>query len=283
MIDRLADAGFPVDNCCRILGVSRQGYYRYKRRPTSATQLRRQWLTGLIREVHVASRGTYGYRRIHAELTMAMGIKCSSRLISVLMTQAGIYGLPGPARVKRLRGVVTADDLVNRKFHRLHPNELWVTDITEHPTREGKVFCAAVLDAFSRRIIGWSIDSRQDSTLVVNALDMAIRNRRPEPGGIVHADHGTQFTDADRALEPQEMEDSPRARERDLRLHRDIPQPATTTLIARLSHPNRIRTILGEELHPRLKLTTESGNQTVGQVNCSAGSDGTGLEGCCYA
>ena len=71
---------------------------------------------------------------------------------------------------------------------------MWVTDITEHPTREGKVYCAAVLDAFSRRIVGWSIDSRQDSTLVVNALDMAIRNRRPEPGGIVHADHGVQFT-----------------------------------------------------------------------------------------
>lgn len=112
---------------------------------------------------------------------MAMGVQVSSRLISVLMTQASIYGLPGPTRVTRLRGVVTADDLVNRRFHRLHPNELWVTDITEHPTREGKVYCAAVLDAFSRRIVGWSIDSRQDSTLVVNALDMAIRNRLPEP------------------------------------------------------------------------------------------------------
>ncbi len=194
MIDRLADTGLPVDRCCRTLGVSRQGYYRYKRRATSATQLRRQWLTGLIREVHVASRGTYGYRRIHAELTMAMNIQVSSRLVSVLMAQAGIYGLPGPARVKRLRGVATADDLVNRKFHRLHPNELWMTDITEHPTREGKLYCAAVMDAYSRRIVGWSIDSRQDSTLVVNALDMAIRNRRPEPGGIVHADHGVQFT-----------------------------------------------------------------------------------------
>ncbi len=74
------------------------------------------------------------------------------------------------------------------------PNELWMTDITEHPTREGKLYCAAVMDAYSRRIVGWSIDSRQDSTLVVNALDMAIRNRRPEPGGIVHADHGVQFT-----------------------------------------------------------------------------------------
>ena len=123
-----------------------------------------------------------------------MNISCSSRLISVLMTRAGIGGLPGPARIKRLKGVATADDLVNRKFHRLALNELWVTDITEHPTREGKIYCAAVLDACSRKIIGWAIDSKQDSTLVVNALDMAIRARQPGPGGIVHADHGVQFT-----------------------------------------------------------------------------------------
>lgn len=194
MIDRLVDAGAPTSTCCRLLGVSRQGYYRYRKRPTSATELRRRWLTGLIREIHVASRGTYGYRRIHAELTIGMNIPCSSRLISVLMTRAGIGGLPGPARIKRLKGVATADDLVNRKFHRLELNELWVTDITEHPTREGKIYCAAVLDACSRKIIGWAIDSKQDSTLVVNALDMAIRARQPGPGGIVHADHGVQFT-----------------------------------------------------------------------------------------
>ena len=71
---------------------------------------------------------------------------------------------------------------------------MWVTDITEHPTREGNVYCAAVLDACSRKIIGWAIDSKQDSTLVVNALDMAIRARQPAPGGVVHADHGVQFT-----------------------------------------------------------------------------------------
>ncbi|MGW5853966.1 MULTISPECIES: IS3 family transposase [Micrococcus] len=194
VIDRLVDAGAPVHTCCRLLGVSRQGYYRYRKRPTSATELRRRWLTGLIREIHIASRGTYGYRRIHAELTMGMKIPCSSRLVWVLMTRAGIGGLPGPARIKRLKGVATADDLVNRKFHRLELNELWVTDITEHPTREGKVYCAAVLDACSRKIIGWAIDSKQDSTLVVNALDMAIRARQPDPGGIVHADHGVQFT-----------------------------------------------------------------------------------------
>lgn len=192
MIDRLADAGIPIDRCCRVLGVARQHYYRHKRKPMTPSELRRQWLTGLIREVHVASRGTYGYRRVHAELTMAMGVSVSDRTVFKLMRLAGIYGLPGPVRTKRLRGVVTADDLVNRKFTRARPNELWVTDITQHRTREGWVYCAAVLDAYSRRIIGWSIDSKQDATLVVNALDMAIRNRGPEPGGIVHADHGTQ-------------------------------------------------------------------------------------------
>lgn len=194
MIERLADAGVPVDRACRVLGVARQNYYLARRAPMTKTQLRRQWLTGLIREVHVASRGTYGYRRVHAELTLGMGITVCQRTVFVLMAQAGLRGLPGTVRLKRLRGVVTADDLVNRKFHRLRPNELWVTDITQHRTREGWLYCAAVLDAFSRRIVGWSIDSKQDSTLVVNALDMAIRNRRPEPGGIVHADHGAQFT-----------------------------------------------------------------------------------------
>jgi putative transposase len=149
VIDRLVDAGIPADRCCRLLGVARQNYYKQKRTPTTPTQLRRQpltGLTGLIREVHVASRGTYGYRRVHAELTMGMGISVCERTVWLLMSQAGVYGLPGPTRIKRLRGVATADDLVNRKFHRLRPNELWVTDITQHRTREGWIYCAAVLD-----------------------------------------------------------------------------------------------------------------------------------------
>ncbi len=194
MIDVLVAAGHPVATCCRILGVSKPGYYRYKHRPTSPTQMRRDWLTGLIREVHTASRGTYGYRRVHAELTMGMNVKVSPNLVGTLMSLEGIYGLPGPTRVKRLRGVVTADDLVNRKFHRMKPNELWVTDITQHRTREGWLYCCCVLDAFSRKIVGWSIDSSADTRLVLNALDMAIKTRDPAPGGIVHADHGAQFT-----------------------------------------------------------------------------------------
>jgi putative transposase len=194
VIDQLVDAGHPVKVCCRLLGVSSPGYYQYKNRPLSPTAMRRQWLTGLIREVRTASRGTYGSRRVHAELTRGMDVVVSENLVAVLMSLAGIAGLPGPAKVKKLKGIATADDLVHRKFHRLAPNELWVTDITEHPTREGKIYCCAVLDAFSRRIVGWSIDNHQDSSLVVNALDMAIKNRRPAPGGIVHTDHGVQFT-----------------------------------------------------------------------------------------
>lgn len=99
----------------------------------------------------------------------------------------------GPDSSEATERGAAADDLVHRKFHRLSPDELWVTDITEHPTREGKVFCAAVLDACSRKIVGWAIGSKQDSTLVVNVLDMALRARAPAPGGIVHADHGVQF------------------------------------------------------------------------------------------
>ena len=194
MIDELVDAGFAAKACCRLLRVSSPGYYRYRGRPLSAAAMRRQWLTDVIRQVHLNSRGTYGYRRVHAELTKGMGLVVSDRLVWLLMNNAGIRGLPAIKGRKSSRGVPTSDDLVNRRFHREQPNQLWVTDITEHPTREGKVYCCCVLDAFSRRIVGWSIDSVQNSTLVVNALDMAIKNRRPKPGGVVHADHGVQFT-----------------------------------------------------------------------------------------
>ena len=193
-----------------------------------------------------------------------MKLHVSERLVAVLMSKAGIRGLPGPAKVKRLHGIATADDLVHRKFHRLSPNELWITDITEHPTREGKIYCCAVMDTFSRKIVGWSIDNAQDSTLVVNALDMAIKNRQPAAGGIVHADHGVQFTSwaftnkirssglmpsfgtigdcydchdgivlvehADRASQPEEMAHKARLGERDLRLHRDLPQPRASSI-----------------------------------------------------
>ena len=156
--------------------------------------MRREWLTALIKEVYAESRGTYGSRRVHAELTKGRDVWVSERLVAVLMQKVGIAGLPGPAKVKRIKGIPTADDLVQRKFARSAIDELWVTDITEHPTREGKVYCCCVLDTCSRRIVGWAIDSCQDTNLVVNALDMAIKQRRIKRGSIVHADHGSQFT-----------------------------------------------------------------------------------------
>ncbi len=108
---------------------------------------------------------------------MAMGVTVSDKTVFKLMHQAGIYGLPGPGRTKRLRGVVTADDLVNRKFARPRPNELWVTDITQRRTREGWVYCAAVLDAYSRRIIGWSIGLQAGH----HARHQRARHGHPEP------------------------------------------------------------------------------------------------------
>jgi transposase InsO family protein len=90
--------------------------------------------------------------------------------------------------------IPTASDLVDRQFARASPNQLWVTDITEHRTREGKIYCAVVLDTYSRRVVGWSIDSSPNAALVTNALGMAISNRSPRAGGIIHSDHGTQFT-----------------------------------------------------------------------------------------
>jgi transposase InsO family protein len=157
-------------------------------------------LTALIREVHVASRGTYGSRRVHAELTKGRGVWVSERLVAVLMHNVGIMGLPGPAKVKRVRGILRADDLVQRKFERSAIDELWVTDITEHPTREGKVYCCCVLDRCSRRIVGWATDSCQDTNVVVNALDMAIKRRRAKCGSIVHADHGSVSSPRGRSL-----------------------------------------------------------------------------------
>ncbi|WP_275263064.1 IS3 family transposase [Kineococcus radiotolerans] len=121
MIDVLVDAGHPVKLSCRLLGVSSPGYYRYKHRPIAPRTIRREWLTGLIREVYTASRQTYGSRRVHAVLTQAMGVQVSERLVAVLMSLAGIAGLPGPAKVKRLSGIAIADDWCTASFIGCHP------------------------------------------------------------------------------------------------------------------------------------------------------------------
>ena len=184
----------PIEVACRVLDVSVSGYYASRIRPPSKRSVRHAWLTDTITQIHIASRGTYGARRVYAELTLGHGISVGHNAVEMLMRRAGLKGLPGTKRRRARHDTPTASDLVDRNFHRDNPDRLWVTDITEHPTREGKVYCAVVLDTFSRRVVGWSIDSSQTSTLVTNALSMAIHNRRPTSDTIIHSDHGTQFT-----------------------------------------------------------------------------------------
>jgi putative transposase len=194
VIDTITSEGNEVKTTCQLMGASRAGFYHWKDRPMSASAIRDVWLTDTIIEVHAASRGTYGSPRVHAELRLGREIVVARKHVARLMQQAGIAGLPLKQRFKKVSRAITSADLVERSFERSGPDQLWVTDITEHRTREGKIFCCVVLDAHSRRVVGWSIDSAQTATLTTNALTMAIENRRPAQGLVIHSDHGTQFT-----------------------------------------------------------------------------------------
>ena len=187
---------------CRVLEVSRSGYDDWCSRPASPRDQENELLLKHIRRIHADSRGTYGSPRVHAELTLGLGLPVNLKRVARLMRAAGIQGLPR----RRRRGCTVRDpdaqpscDLVNRNFTADGPNQLWVTDITEHPTQEGKVYCAAVMDAYPRLIVGWSIAEHMRTELVTDALGMAILRRQPDkqPGGkqtILHSDHGSQYT-----------------------------------------------------------------------------------------
>ena len=190
----IAGEGLPVELACRTLDVSSAGYYAWRERPLSPRAVRHAWLTDMIHDVHTASYGTYGAKRVYAELTLGRGIRVGHNAVAMLMQRAGIAGRNGVRRWRGIPGAATAEDLVDRQFRRTRPNELWLTDITEHPTREGKVYCAVVLDAFSRRVVGWSISHNPTAGLTCNALGMAIEQRDAVRGTVIHSDHGSQFT-----------------------------------------------------------------------------------------
>lgn len=156
----MAAEGLPVERACALLGVSVSGFCGWLRRPPSARSVRHAWLGGVICEIHSGSRQTYGAKRVHAELVLGRGIAVCCQTVETLMRRAGLQGISGRPTHRKIPNTPTASDLVDRDFARVEPDRLWVTDITEHPTREGKVYCAVVLDAFSRRVVGWSIDSR---------------------------------------------------------------------------------------------------------------------------
>lgn len=178
-----------------MLNVSRSGFTGWRSRPLSARAQRDATLSVTIEQIHQLSRGSYGAPRIHAELRLGLGIACGRKRIARLMRASGISAISHRKKAGRERRLPAPhDDLVKRRFVADRPNQIWVTDITEHPTREGRVYCAAVLDVFSRRIVGWAIADHIRSELVVDALEMARWRRRPEPGTIVHSDRGSQYT-----------------------------------------------------------------------------------------
>lgn len=188
----------PVATVCRVMNVSTSGYYQRLAAPVTAKEASDAEMTELISEIWTASRRSYGAPRVHAELVLGRGMRCGRQRVERLMRSAGIQGIYR----RRTRGCTRRDeratpnpDLVERAFNPDDPDRLWCMDITEHPTGTGKIYLAVVLDAFSRRVVGWSIADHIRAELVADAIDMATLRRRPPEGQTVaHSDHGSQFT-----------------------------------------------------------------------------------------
>lgn len=190
-------ANFPIAFMCSRLGVSRAGYYAWQRRPPSARDRADARLLTTIRAVHQDSRGTYGAPRVHAELALDHGIRCGRKRVARLMRKAGLQGVHRRRRqgcTRRDPHAVPAPDLVQRDFDPPRQDRLWVADVTQHATWEGWLYVAVVLDAYSRRVVGWAMADHIRAELVVEALQMALWNRRPAPGLVHHSDQGSQYT-----------------------------------------------------------------------------------------
>jgi putative transposase len=175
--------------------MNRSTYYDQQSRPISNTALRRALLSDVVTKVHAESRATYGVRRVAASLRIDEGLIVNHKLVRRIMRELGLHGLP-KRRSRRYwpANAATQDDLVNRVFSAATPNRLWLTDVTEHPTRESILYCCAVLDMCSRKVVGWSIDRRNDADLVTSALSMAAGTRQMTPGEtICHSDHGSPY------------------------------------------------------------------------------------------
>jgi putative transposase len=187
---------FPVTRMCQVLDVSTSGYYAWRNRPASAREMANRALVERIKEAHTESHKTYGSPRVYRELK-AQGVACSENRVARLMRQAGIQA----KQFKRRKRTTKANDAhpvapneLNGDFTASRPDEKWVTDITYIATREGWLYLACVLDLFSRCIVGWAMSARMTSELVVKALRMAIRQRKPSAGLLHHSDKGSQYT-----------------------------------------------------------------------------------------
>jgi putative transposase len=186
---------YPVKTMCRVLDVSTSGYYAWRKRQPSKRMQEDRKLIQRIRAIHKRSKGTYGVPRVHAELTEA-GIHVGRKRVARLMRAEHLRGVSrrkAPRTTQRKPGARPAPDLVKRNFTAIGPNRLWVADITYVATWAGWLYLAVVVDAWSRRVVGWAMSTHLRSTLVLDALQMAVRQRRPK-NVIHHSDQGSQYT-----------------------------------------------------------------------------------------
>ena len=193
---RAERATYPIAVLCRVLGVARSGYYAWARRGVSARARVDQELTARIAQVHEQSRRTYGAPRIHAALR-ASGIRCGSRRVARLMRAAGLAGCHRRRRARTTVANVAAmpaPNLVARDFAAAAPDRLWRGDSTYVATWEGWLYLAVLLDAHSRRVIGWAMADHLRAELATDALQMALAARQPAAGLIHHTDRGCQYT-----------------------------------------------------------------------------------------
>jgi len=188
-------AFFPIAAMARVLGVSKAGYYAWLHRPISGHAMADAALLKRVRTIHASSRQTYGAPRVHADLR-GQGERHSRKRIARLMREAGLVGAShrhgGPITTRRDKDARPAPDLVDRDFSAAGPNQLWVADITYVPTAAGFLYLAIVLDAWSRKIVGWSMANHLRTELVLDAMAMAVGQRRPKDV-IHHSDQGSQI------------------------------------------------------------------------------------------
>jgi putative transposase len=187
---------FSIRAMCRVLDVSSSGYYAWRRRKISVRTREDEALRGRIAAIHEQSRRTYGSPRIHAELK-EQGARVGRKRVARLMKESGLMGASRRRSIRTTRrdpAARPAPDLVDRKFVADGPNQLWVADITYIPTLAGFVYLAVVLDVWSRKIVGWAMSSGLATRIVLDALQMAIEQRRPAGSVIHHSDQGCQYT-----------------------------------------------------------------------------------------
>jgi putative transposase len=181
---------------CKVLSVSRSGYYDWKKRSPSKQEKRRKLIIEAARQSYLDSGKVYGYRKVHHDVLEKTGFYCCAETIRRLLAAEGLksktvrkHRYPKAAKVKSV-----IPNVLSRNFTALEPNQKWVSDITYIPTREGWLYLAVVQDIFSRKIVGWAMSSRVDAELACKALDMAISNRRPAGNVLFHTDQGSQYT-----------------------------------------------------------------------------------------